>query len=433
MIQTISNGLWQGLWILILILSLWSYWAFRQLKYKKTPLNSQEKANNNQLFFISMAGSVGLGNIFVVINEVQKLGPSIIVWLWIGALLGRYLKFWELFLSIKYKENPDDFTGGSQYIPWVIKGGQWLGLLFSIFLIFYCVESFQMISMVKITQGFFMENIPEISYWINPKILLISITSIICYLLYYCRKREAFITSSNVLMKIFLWGYFGFLGILCIKYYYFIPVILKNIFYDVFSVHNWSSKLLTIGVGIRTAIYSNDIGVGYEGIMQKYANVEPIENKQIEYCHNIISSNIIDVMVCTTSGLIACFYGVIYNLPLNSLDSHSLIIKIFNLMMPKIGHLVLTFLIFCAAFTTVSTYLQAGYLLFDNYFKKLSLFKSIPSEIFYGISFFVFFLALSRDLESLFGLMSIAGGLLILINCITIGFYLYQRFIKKSI
>ena len=102
-------------------------------------------------------------------------------------------------------------------------------------------------------------------------------------------------------------------------------------------------------------------------------------------------------------------------------------------MMPKIGHLVLTFLIFCAAFTTVSTYLQAGYLLFDNYFKKLSLFKSIPSEIFYGISFFVFFLALSRDLESLFGLMSIAGGLLILINCITIGFYLYQRFIKKSI
>jgi Na+/alanine symporter len=432
-IELISDGLWQVLWIIIFGLSLVSYWAFRQLNYKKVELNQAEKKNNNELFFISMAGSIGLGNIFVVISGVQKYGAGTIVWLWVGALLGRYLKFWEIFLSLKCKQNSGDFTGGSEYIPWVIKGSQWLRFFFAIFLLFYCIESFQMISMVKITHGFFMNSSSSLLQGMNPQYILWIITGTICGGLYYCRKREAFISSSSILMKIFLWGYFSFLVFLGVKYYYHIPQVIKNIVYDFFSLDHWQHKLLVIGAGIRIAIYSNDIGVGYEGIMQKYANVEPVESKQIDYCYNIISSNIIDVMVCTTSGLLACFYQVIYQIPLSSLDSHGLVIKIFNLMIPVGGHFLLTLLIFCAAFTTVSTYLQAGYLLFENYFKKFNLLKKIPSGLFYVLSFGVFFLALSRDLESLFGLMGIAGGLLVLINCFTIFIYIKNRFITKNI
>jgi Na+/alanine symporter len=98
----ISYYLWQYLWVLVLMVALWGYYNFKQLKVVNQ-FNDEETKNNKKLFFINMAGSIGLGHIFVVINGVNSHGPSVIVWMWLGAMVGRFVKFWELYLSLKAK------------------------------------------------------------------------------------------------------------------------------------------------------------------------------------------------------------------------------------------------------------------------------------------------------------------------------------------
>jgi Na+/alanine symporter len=418
MIDYIANALWSGLWIFILVSSIIGYWAFKTLTNTGSSLTQEEKKNNKQLFFISMAGSVGLGNIFVVIDGVNSYGPGVIFWLWIGALLGRYLKFWELYLSLKAKNHEDDFTGGSVYIKKVIKSltsANILSMFFSIFLLIYCVESYQFVSLVNITTNMIVDYVPSFGFsGLNYLIGLLTFLGLV-----YVRQRSRFINSSGLLMRFFLYGYFGFLIFLMAKYYYYIPSIGKDIVSSIFTWGHWKYKTLAIIAGIRTAIYSNDIGVGYEGIMQKYAKVEP--KNYVEYCSNIIKSNIVDVMVCTTSGLIGLFYYKINKLSYGSVESQSLVVAIFKFMIPYGGHFILSFLIFCAAFTTVSTYLQAGSLLL-NYYQP-----SFKPTFFYWFAFPIFILALSYPLTTLFSVMSLAGGLLIAINCISILYHIYRQ------
>jgi Na+/alanine symporter len=413
-ITIINNYLWEFLWIIIFITSIIGYGYFRQLHFKKVILNKKEKENKNQLFFVSMAGSIGLGNIFVVIDGVQKYGPSIIIWLWVGALLGRYLKFWEIFLSLKYKKNFDDFTGPIVYIKSFNNTLSWV---FGFISIFYYMEVFQFNVLIDLIGNGAMKIMGPINY-IN---YIVGVSLLI--LIYFYRKRDAFISSSSFLMKIFLGGYFSFLIFLGVKYYYYWGKIIQDIFFDLINFKNISRKLLTIGIGIRTAIYCNDIGVGYEGIMQKYANVEPDEQKQIDYAYGIITSNIIDVMVCTTSGLITLFYLKINNIIPGSLSSSQLIVDIFKLMMPYRGYFVLTFLIFCAGFTTLCTLFQSGSLVMQ-YFKP-----HWPHYSFYALASPIFLLSLSFNLETLFNLITLGGGLLVLINCIVIYYHLkYHKY-----
>ena len=418
MITIIANYIWKFLWIIILISSIISYWAFKKLKYQNNSMSETEKKSNNQLFFISMAGSIGLGNVLVVIDGVNHYGPAVIVWLWIGALLGRYLKFWELYLSLKAKDGEDDFTGGTIYIQKIVQSltsQKLLSAFFSMFLLIYCVESYQFASLVSFSTNMIVDYMPSLQF--NGLIYIMGLMAFAG--LVYAKERNRFVNSSAFLMKIFLWGYFGFLIFLCIKHYPLIPSIADDIFQSLFSKGGWSGKLLAITAGIRTAIYSNDIGVGYEGIMQKYAKVE--KQNYVQYCYKIITSNIIDVMVCTTSGLIALFYYKLKNLPFGSVDSQSLIVNIFKFLIPYGGHLILSLLIFCAAFTTVSTYLQAGSLLL-NYYNK-----AFHSYMFYFVAFPVFMMALSYPLDTLYGMMSFSGGCLIFINCFSILYHIYRQ------
>lgn len=410
-INYINNYLWGSLWIIILGVAILGYFYFKKLQWQPATLTHQEKSHNNQFFFISMAGSIGLGNVFVVITEIQKYGGGIILWLWIGALIGRYLKFWELFLSLKSKKNHDDFTGPILYIKTINTTLSWI---FGLLSIFYYMEIYQFNILVQLIYH------STSSVWsLSPTYGLYGIGLLLFFFIYWCRNRSTYITSSNILMRIFLWGYFGFLVFLSIKYYYYIPSIIKDIINNLWQ-GSWSHKLLVVGIGIRTSIYCNDIGVGYEGIIQKYSHVEGVESKQIQYCYTIINSNTMDMLVCTTSALIALFYSKIFPTSWAFLNPLSLIINIFNLMMGPWGHWILTILIFSAGFTTLCTLFQSGSLII-NYFKP-----HWPSYSFYIISFPIFIISLSYNLDSLFSFITLGGGLLVMINGLSIGYILIK-------
>ena len=70
-----------------------------------------------KLYFASVGGMVGLGNIVTVVSTVTLGGPGSLIWLWIASFLGMLVKYSEVYLGIKYrvKNNENGFDGGPMY------------------------------------------------------------------------------------------------------------------------------------------------------------------------------------------------------------------------------------------------------------------------------------------------------------------------------
>jgi Na+/alanine symporter len=411
MIEIINDYLWGILWILIFFVALIGYYRFKQLKHQGN-LDANEAKNNNQLFFISMAGSIGLGNIFVVIDAINQYGSSVILWMWIGVFFGRFVKFWEVFLSLLSKNNQDKFTGPIIYIKAI---NPFLATIFTIFSLAYYIEIFQFKSLVEFNSSLISTIVPQITY----DYILYGVAILTCFFVFISREGKSFINVSEKLMKVFLWGYLGFAVVLSVKYGSMFLQIIKEFFFECFVWTSWKGKILPLMVGVRTAIYCNDIGVGYEGIMQQYSQIK--KENYVNHAYGLVKSNTIDIIVCTCSGIMCLLYYKIKNLPHGSVASQQLIMDLFKFLIPTGGHLILNILIFCAAFTTLCTLCHSGYLIM-KYLKP-----SWPNYVFYGLAFPVLFITLSYPINTLFNTITFCGGSLVLINCISILYFLWTK------
>ena len=426
LLERLVNYLWDILWIIIFGASVFSFFAIKRkipkelIKNSSTPNPGSEhmKKNHHQLFFASIAGSVGLGNIFVVIDAMQQGGPGIIIWLWIGALLGRYLKFWELLFSLESATtiNKEKFTGGMVYVQGAFTGifGKILAIIFTGFLLLYSVEVYQFSSLVKITSNTILFYIPQISLFYGHYLQFFCGLTFLA-LLFFLREGKKFLQSVTVLMKIFFLGYFSFFAFLMIKNFQLILPIFQEIFHSTFSLQcGYKAKLQSVVAGISTAIYSQDIAIGYEGVMQKYAKVNP--DGFVSYCKKIISGNVIDVSVCTASALIAIIHCKSRGIAYNSLSSIEIISQVFQAI--PMGEFIFAILVFCAAFTTVATYLQAGNITLSYVKKRYGL--NWLGNSFNLAAFPILMGSIYYPLGMLKNIMLLSAGCLVLINCLAI-------------
>ena len=70
-----------------------------------------------KLYFASVGGMVGLGNIVTVMATVTIGGPGSLFWLWIASLIGMLIKYAEVYLGIKYRvpNKEGGYDGGPMY------------------------------------------------------------------------------------------------------------------------------------------------------------------------------------------------------------------------------------------------------------------------------------------------------------------------------
>ena len=87
---------------------------------------------------VSTASRVGTGNIIGVCTAIIAGGPGAIFWMWITAILGGASAFVESTLAQIYKKKDEDGTyyGGPSYYMQNALGQRWLGVLFSVLIIF---------------------------------------------------------------------------------------------------------------------------------------------------------------------------------------------------------------------------------------------------------------------------------------------------------
>ncbi|MDK3160864.1 alanine:cation symporter family protein [Kamptonema cortianum] len=56
-----------------------------------------------RVYFASVGGMVGLGNIVAVITAIKLGGPGALFWLWVAAFSGTLIKYAEIYLGMKFR------------------------------------------------------------------------------------------------------------------------------------------------------------------------------------------------------------------------------------------------------------------------------------------------------------------------------------------
>ena len=118
---------------------------FKVLKEK--PENEKAVSSFGALM-VSTASRVGTGNIIGVCTAILAGGPGAIFWMWITAIFGGANAFIESTLAQVYKKKKPDGTyyGGPSYYMQDALGQRWLGVLFSVLIIFTYAVGYNMLA-----------------------------------------------------------------------------------------------------------------------------------------------------------------------------------------------------------------------------------------------------------------------------------------------
>ena len=412
-----------GLIIILLIglyLTIYSkFFQFRALFRVRTYVKDliacagKDKQGTNpiKLYFASVGGMVGLGNIVTVVSAVTIGGPGSLVWLWIASFLGMLVKYSEVYLGIKYRIKNSDkgFDGGPMYYLRVAFKNRILPIMVCVLLCIYGAEVSQFLILTDTIVTTF-----SLNRYLVIGILLFFI------LLTAVKGVKRFATVCTAMMPPFMLIYVA-LGIWIIADHY---SDLPNVFSLIFSsfldhksqVGGFVSGgiLLAAHYGVSRAVYSGDIGIGYDSIIQSETQtIYPEKQARMS-----IFALFTDSLICTISILILLVTGM---WEAKGLQPSEYVVSALKLYLPNVEYFMAILFVF-AGFTTITGYLVVGQKCAKYLNKKYGQYL----YILYSIFAFIFFSFYSQ--EQVILVMSVSGGLLMVINML--GVYKLRKSIE---
>ena len=387
-----------------------NFYQFYALKNIKIFAREMIKGNQNnkegispiKLYFTALGGSIGIGNLAAVVGTVTIGGPGSLFWLWIASILGSLVKYSEIYLGIKYRKNTGNtYEGGPMYYLHAAFNNKVLSCVVCFFLCIYGVEVYQFLVITDTLVPFL--NIERI-YFVSGFTVLVGFSALGGI------KRLSGICS--MLMPPFMIFYMAlgiFVVISNIKY---IPELLGIVLTSAFTGHAaagafaGSSALIAMHYGISRAVYSGDIGIGYDSIVHAQSSLrEPEKQARIG-----IFALFSDSVICTISILIVLCTGV---WKVAGIEESSYIARALKNYIPA-SDIFVAILFFITGFTTITGYLIVGG-------KCASYLGGKVGRIIYALyAVIAFHLFSFYDQTSVMLIMSVSGGFLMMINLIGI-------------
>jgi AGCS family alanine or glycine:cation symporter len=353
-----------------------------------------------RLYFASVGGMIGLGNVVAVITAILLGGPGALVWLWIASIFGMLIKYAEIYLGVKFrvKNERGGFDGGPMYYLQRAFNIKTLPALAAILLCIYGVEVYQFVIITDTLTN---------TFDFNKIAVIISLIGLVTYTALGGVNRLA--TVCAVLMP-------GFMIIYVLMCLYVIGAnaenlgpVLSTVFSSAFSGHAavggfaGSTFMLSAQNGTARAVYSGDIGIGYDSTIQcETRNIYPECQARMA-----IFALLSDIIVCTMSMMVVLITGLWTTAP--ALLPSEYVATALSMYFPYMDYFMATFF-FLAGFTTIIAFFTVGMkcsrFLSQAWGEKIYLIYGI-----FAFSFFSFF-----DQSKVILIMSLSGGLLMLIN-----------------
>ena len=274
------------------------------IDYMSKDSDGARGVNPIHVFFASIGGCVGIGNVVGVCTAVQVGGPGAVFWMWIAGLFGMLVKYAEIYLGMVFRVKDDHsngYVGGPMVYLQQLRGGKILSKIVAILLCFYGVE----IYMFKIMTH------SMVAGWGFDKSLVIMFLLFIVLIVGEGGVRLVGKISSAVI-PLFLFGFASMSLWIFALNIHMIPSVFKLIITSAFTPHAavgafaGSSVMLSLSHGIRRACYTGDIGIGYAStIHSETSEVSPGKQASL----GIIAIIIDTFIICTLSVLLVLVTG----------------------------------------------------------------------------------------------------------------------------
>ena len=391
----------------------------RTIKAVRKSSQGGDGINPFAVYFASVGGMVGLGNIVIVITAVKFGGPGALFWLWVSAFFGTLIKYSEIYLGMKFRidDGREGHHGGPMiYLQKAFQTkffSKAVPILYCSLLAIYGVE----ISQFVVVKDSFVDLAPSYNYWILGAVLILTL-----YGGFGGIRRLA--TISTLIMPVFIVGYIGLCFYVILFHLPELPGVLADVFVSAFTGHAalggfaGSSMMMAVQLGTARAVYSGDLGIGYDSIIQSESKAR---DPGTQACLSIFGVAT-DALVCTMSILVVLVTGL---WTVNIEACHSVEVA-FSAYFPHVD-IFMAILIFIAGYTTIIAYLAVGEKAARWLFPRGG---SIGYFIFATVAFTGFSFL---DQGHAITVMSLSGGLLVLTNLLGIWKLRHEVEFKKEL
>lgn len=390
------------------------FYQFRVLRHMPSTIKHLIEASKKdmpgvsplKLYFASVGGMIGIGNIVGVVAAIVIGGPGALFWLWIAVIAGMLLKYAEIYLGVKYrvKRRQEGYDGGPMFcLTQAFKGktGKVLAVISALFLCVYSVEIFQFTVITDTVH----------SLWpnLNREWVIIGFMLLIAYIGLGGISRLANVCSVG--MPVLIVGYM----ILCLWVIALnitaLPGVLLIVVKSAFAGHAplggfaGSSILIAMHQGAAKGVYSNDIAIGFEAIIQSETKAQcPQQQARLA-----ILGSTTDAFICTMSMLLVLITGIWHSAPAG-LQISDYVPMVLEQYIPYAKYMVAV-TIFLAGFTTIQSYFAIG-LKCASYLCG----EKLGQVLFYVYALFSFWFFAHYDQSLVFIMMSLCSGVLVLLN-----------------
>jgi AGCS family alanine or glycine:cation symporter len=302
-----------------------------------------------RLYFTSIGGMIGLGNIIAVTSVVVIGGPGGIFWMWVAAFLGMMVKYGEIYLGMTYRQrHPTEqcYQGGPMYYLREAFNSPWPARIVAMTLCIYGVEIAQFV-MVRDHLSTYL----EVSPWMVTPVLLV----VVLYAGLGGMRRVS--TVCTWLMPPLLVLYIG-LGVgYCVLHWEMflsaVSLIIPAAFHGQEAVAGFAGAgvITAARYGTARAVYSGDIGIGYDAVVQSNSTVrEPQIQARIAFF-----ALLTDAFICTISCLIVLTSGLWRDETVAS----DYVLAALTSSFPYV-HFLMLMILAIAGFTTIVGYYAVG-------------------------------------------------------------------------
>ncbi|MCK9254155.1 MAG: sodium:alanine symporter family protein [Bacteroidales bacterium] len=260
----------------------------------------------------ALSATVGTGNIVGVALAIHWGGPGAIFWIWVVGFLGMMIKLVECTLALKYRiTNADGSVSGGPmyYMEYGLKDklGKYSKYFAVIFAFAAVLCSF---GTGNLAQANSIADSMQSSYNIPEYITGIIIALLVLLIIVGGLKRIAEVTVRLVpIMAVF---YFLSAIIVLVVFYKSIPdafsMILKDAFTGTAATGGFlgSSFILTITMGVKRGLFSNEAGQGSAPMAHAAAKTEhPMQEGLVASLEPLVDT----IIICTLTALVIVVTG----------------------------------------------------------------------------------------------------------------------------
>lgn len=247
------------------------------------------------VFFASIGGCIGIGNVVGVCTAVQFGGPGAVFWMWVAGFFGMLVKYAEIYLGMIYRvsDKKDGYFGGPIVYLQQLAGGKFLANIVAFLL---CIYGLEIYIFRTITHSI-------ITGWnVYPPLVIFGLIGLVILV------GEGGINLvgkvSSIILPVFLVAFVGMsLFIFAINIHQF-PAMLQLIFTSAFTPHAMigafagCSVVMAMSHGVRRACYTGDLGVGYASIIHSQTSET---NPSREASMGIMAIFLDTFVICTLS------------------------------------------------------------------------------------------------------------------------------------